>query len=372
MLVRRLLILLTVFGLLAAACGSDDSSDDAAETSGDTSSEASTDSDTGDDAGEDAMEDMGEDVTIDFSFGFPEGHPVYQQVFIPWAEEVNEATGGTVTIEFFPGGALGPPPTEYERIVGGGTDIGWSLTAYTPGRFPASEVVEIPYAFDSAVEATEVLWTLYEEFPEFQAEYDDTKVLGLSTHDVGALWSSTDPMLSIADVEGKSFRSAGASVNRLIEALGGTPVNMPVTELFDAMDRGTVDGTVIAASALLDFNLTPLIASGILCDCYVLNFFVNMNLDKWNELSPAQQTAIDSVTGREFSVRMAEVFDVQYEKSLASVEEAGVQLVELEGDEADAWAAAGDEAVAGWITAATEAGIPAQEMFDRVLELTEG
>jgi TRAP-type C4-dicarboxylate transport system substrate-binding protein len=358
------------FGLVAAACGSDDSSDAAEDTADSTDSGSDDSSDSGSDDG--AMEDFGEDVTIDFSFGFPEGHPVYQQVFIPWAEEVSAATGGTVSVDFFPGGALGPPPTEYERIVGGGTDVGWSLTAYTPGRFPASEVVEIPYAFDSGVQATEVLWTLYDEFPELQAEYDDTKVLALSTHDVGALWSSTDPMLSITDVQGKSFRSAGASVNRLIEALGATPVNMPVTELFDAMDRGTVDGTVIAASALLDFNLTPLISSGILCDCYVLNFFVNMNLDKWNELSPAQQAGIESVSGRDMSIRMAEVFDVQYEKSLASVEEAGVTLVELEGAEAEKWAAAGDEAVAGWITAATEAGVPAQAMYDRVLELTGG
>jgi TRAP-type C4-dicarboxylate transport system substrate-binding protein len=370
---RRLLLLLAAFALLVAACGSDDT-DDTAASGSDADSENTTetnDSDSDSDSGGDAAGgDMGDPATINFSFGFPEGHPVYQEVFLPWADEVNAATDGTVTIEFFPGGALGPPPTEYERIVSGGTDVGWSLTAYTPGRFPASEVVEIPYSFESAVQGTEALWTLYEEFPEFQAEYDDTKVLGLMVHDVGALWSSTDPMLGIDDVQGKSFRSAGPSVNRLITALGATPVNMPVTELFDAMDKGTVDGTVIAASALTDFNLTPLISSGILCDCYVLNFFVNMNLAKWDSLSPAQQAAIEELSGREFSVRAAEVFDRGYQLALEDAEAAGVQLVELEGEEAARWDEAGDIATQQWIEDATEAGIPAQAMYDRLLEIT--
>jgi TRAP-type C4-dicarboxylate transport system substrate-binding protein len=344
---RKLLVFFAVFGMVAAACGSD--------------------TDDGAGGGE-----MGDDATISFAFGFPEGHPVYQQVFIPWAEEINQVTDGTVTVEFFPGGALGPPPNEYERIVGGVNDVGWSLTAYTPGRFPASEIVEVPYSFDSATQATDALWTLYEEFPELQAEYADTKVLGLMTHDVGALWSSSDPMLTIDDVAGNSFRSAGPSVNRLLEALGATPVNMPVTELFDAMDKGTVEGTVIAASALTDFNLTPLITSGILCDCYVLNFFVNMNLDSWNALSPAQQAAIDSVSGRQMSLDAAAVFDAQYQAALDEAEAAGVTLVELEGAEAERWAAAGEVATAQWVEAATEAGVPAQAMLDRLDELTAG
>lgn len=365
-LIGRLLAILALLALIASACGSDDSNvaaDDAAGTD-----DAAVEDDAS--ADETMAEDMGDAVTLSFGFGFPEGHSIYQQVLIPWAEEVSEATDGTVTIEFFPGGALGPPPTEYERVSTGVNDLGWSLPAYTAGQFPLVQAVEMPFLFSSATEGTDALLTLWEEFPELGQEFDDTKLLGLFVHDTGALWSSSGVKTTLADVEGMSLRSAGASVNRLIEQINGDAVNMPVTELFDAMDRGTVDGTVIAASALLDFNLTELLDSGILCDCYVLSFFVSMNLDTWDGLSAAQQAAIESVSGRETWMKTGPVFDEVNAAALAGAAEAGVELYTPEGAELEAWLEASERAVDAWIN--EDGGDPAvrQAMYDRLLEIT--
>lgn len=359
----KLLALLLALSLSAAACGSDTATDAASEAV-DEAVDSAVDGAIGD--------AMGDDVTVSFGLGFPEGWPIYQNVMIDWGDDVNAATDGTVTVEFFPGGALGPPPTEYERVQSGVNDLGLSLTSYTAGRFPLIEAIEMPFLFETAEQGTNALWDLWEEFPELQAEFDDTKILGLFTHDPGALWSSTGVKTSLDDVKGMSLRSAGPSVNRLIEALGATAVNMPVTELYDSMDRGVVDGTIIATSGTADFNLVELSDSGIMCNCYVLAFFITMNLDVWNSLSPAQQSAIESVSGRELSLKTAAVFEANRQRAMDQIAENGVELYVPDGDELARWEQASAVAIQQWIDSVEAEGAPGQEMYDFLVKTTGG
>ncbi len=79
--------------------------------------------------------DFGEVVTLNLGHPFPAKHPIQARALEPWAAEVKRVTQGTVTIEFFAGGALGPAPQTYENAVSGAVDIGWALQGYTPGRF---------------------------------------------------------------------------------------------------------------------------------------------------------------------------------------------------------------------------------------------
>ncbi len=112
---------------------------------------------------------------------------------IPYAEAVNAATDGAVTIEFAAGGSLAAPPATFENTVAGGQDLGWALQGYHAGVFPNTEIVEQPFQFTSAVQATSTLWDLYDEFPALQEEYSDVALLGLWVHDVGDLWTKTPP-----------------------------------------------------------------------------------------------------------------------------------------------------------------------------------
>ena len=100
-----------------------------------------------------------------------------------------------------------------------------------------------------------------------------------------------------------------------------------------------------------------------------MGLIVNMNLDTWNSLSPAQQAAIDSVSGRDFSLDAAAVFDQANEDSFALIEEEGILLTVIEGEELDRWIAAAEPVVTNWIADGEAAGWPAQAMYDRLQEL---
>ena len=314
--------------------------------------------------------DWGPDVELTLGHGFGAPHPINVGVLERWKAAVEDATEGTVTITIIPGGALGPAPGTYENTVAGGQDLGWALQGYTPGRFPLTQVVEAPFVFESAVQGTHVLWDLYEEFDEFQAEYSDVKVLGLWVHDIGDLWTKEGPIDSMEDIAGLSLRSPGPMSGELIRELGGTPVGMPAPEIYDSLDTNRIQGLMIAISALTSFDLYPQLNYGITCNCYVAAQYFVMNLDSWDKLSPAQQAAIDSITPREVSGWGAEVYDAEYVAADIRVTEEGIERFVLSSDPAEEarWFEAGDRVVADWIGAAA-AGEPRQAMWDRLQEL---
>ena len=123
----RLGLLIAVMSLIAAACSPADTTDttDTTEPAASSTTEAPEESTTTGDTGttEPSM-DFGDPVTLNLGHPFPAGHPIQVNALEPLAQAVNEATNGTVTIEFQPGGALAPPPATFENTVAGGQEMG--------------------------------------------------------------------------------------------------------------------------------------------------------------------------------------------------------------------------------------------------------
>lgn len=358
--------------LVVAACSGDDPAEDgdAAATPGDATTDSAAPETTPEDDGEAAGEDMGPAVELSLGHPFPGSHVIQAEVLDDWVQEVADATGGTVNIEIVPGGGLGPPDSMYENTVAGAQDMGWALHGYTPGRFPLMQIVEMPFAFDSAEEATETLWDLYEEFPEFKEEYSDVHVIGLWTHDTGDLWTKGTQVTTMEDMSGLSLRAPGPIQQNLINQLGGSPVGMPAPEIFDSIERGVIDGLLISNSGIDSFSLYDVVDFGLDCNCYVAAMFLTMNQSMWDSLSPEQQAAIDELSGREFSLRAARAYDADSEVNQQKIEDAGIEMTELTGDERERWEEVGRTVAESWIQEQEEAGQPGQAMYDLLLELT--
>ncbi|WP_420619617.1 TRAP transporter substrate-binding protein [Candidatus Poriferisocius sp.] len=307
-------------------------------------------------------------VTISFGHPFPPTHPVHVQVFEPWANEVLLATGGTVTIEFYPSQTLSARSEVYQSTVDGGQGIGWALQGYSVGRFPAAEVVGLPFVFDSAVEATEVLWTLHDEFEAIRNEYADVKLLGLWTHDVADLWLAGDQASDVPDLSGLTVRAPTQIQVEVIETLGGAPVNLSVQEIRDALGQGAIDGVMIANSGLSSYDLYGVLGSGVQCNCYVSASFLAMNQDLWDSLSVSQQRAIERLSGREVSLAAARAYDAASNAVAERYPQEGINKIVLDDTQLAAWRDATQSVVDRWV--GRHAGdFPARAMYDRMLEL---
>ncbi|MFW6188028.1 MAG: hypothetical protein ACOC84_08550, partial [Actinomycetota bacterium] len=113
--------------LLLVACGGDDTEEAAAPDGDDAAEDEETPAE---EAEEEAEEDMGEPVTLTLGHPFPAQHLIQVNMIEPWAEEVAEATEGTVTVEIHPGGALAAATDAYDNAASGAIDMGWALHGY--------------------------------------------------------------------------------------------------------------------------------------------------------------------------------------------------------------------------------------------------
>jgi TRAP-type transport system periplasmic protein len=315
----------------------------------------------------DDMDDFGDEVTLTFGHPFPPTDPIQVNVWEPWIDEISEASGGTINIEIHAGGALGPPPQVYENVVSGAQDIGWTLPGYTPGRFPITQIIEAPFAFPNAIEGTEVAQDLWEEFPEFQAEYDDVKMLALWAMDTGDLFTRDRRVETLEDLAGLTIRSPAPLQSAALEAMGAAAVGMPAPDIYDAVERGVIDGYKLANSATRVFDLGPTTSYRTVCNCYTGAFVLVMNQQAWDRLSPAQQEVMEEHIGSDLALRVAAEHVAAAEEVAATYwPEHEVESVELSEEEFARWRTAVQPVLDAWIAEREAEGVPGQEMADRI------
>jgi TRAP-type C4-dicarboxylate transport system substrate-binding protein len=210
-----------------------------------------------------------------------------------WCKEVEKVTNGKVKVTFYPGGTLSTAPQIYDGIVKGIADVGFSIFSYTRGRFPLTEVVDLPLGYKSGYVATKLINEYFKKFNP--KEMDDAKVMYLHAHGPGILVTKT-PVEKLDDLKGMKIRSTGLS-GKIAAALGGAPVGMPITEAYDALNRGVAEGILTPVEALKQWKLAEVTkcVTENYGSAYSVGFFIVMNKDKWNSLPPDIQKAIEKV-----------------------------------------------------------------------------
>lgn len=348
---RVTVALLALLALVAAACAP---ADEETAVEGD-------DNGNGEASGGD-----GEEISLDFASFVGDQHVLHDSMWVHLADEAEAATDGRVEIQFHLGGALVEGPETIDAVSTGAVDMGWALQGYTAGQFPLTEGIEMPFQHESAVDATEALWDAYEEVPGLQEEYGEVKVIGLWTHDLGELFTIDEPVETLEDFEGKRIRAPGPVQEDLLRALGAEPVSMPSPDIYDSLERGVIDGAMLANSAVLVYDLQDIVDYGTKCGCYVAAGFAVMNQDVWDSLDSDAQQAIDDVAGRELSLRGAAAYDDEYHEADEIMAEAGVEFVEPNDDELQRWFDAAEPMVQDWIDARESDGLPAQDVWDAI------
>lgn len=220
-------------------------------------------------------------IELNYSSFFPAQYVIGESIEA-WAEEIKKRTDGRVNITIFHGGSLTTAENCYEGVVKGTSDIGLSCFAYTSGRFPLLEVLDLPgYPFNAIV-TTRVANDFYKKFKP--QELDDTHVLYLIAHAPGNIFSRK-PIRTLEDFDGKRIRATGLSAT-IVESLGGVPVAMPKGDQYDALLKDIVDGSTSSFNELKGWRLAEVAqySTGPPETGYVTAMYITMNLDKWNSL----------------------------------------------------------------------------------------
>jgi TRAP-type transport system periplasmic protein len=273
-------------------------------------------------------------VKLNYSIFFPAPHK-NTVLATEWAQEIEKRTNGAVKITIFPGGTLTPADKCYDGVVKGISDIGMSVLGYTRGRFPLTEVIDLPLGYKNGLAATKLINIYYQKFKP--KELDDVKVMYLHAHGPGILNTKT-PVKNLEDLKGMKIVCHGLSA-KVVGALGGTPVAMPMPERYDALQKGVAEGAVNPIEALKGWKLGEVIkyTTENFGSAYSTSFFVVMNKEKWNSLPPDVQKTIESIN-QEWIVKTGQGWDDIDKEGREFTLSRGNQIIPLSKEEDEKWA----------------------------------
>ena len=243
-------------------------------------------------------------VTLKVHHFLPSGSGAHTNIIVPWCEKIEKESEGELKCQIYPAMQLGgTPPQLLDQARRGVADIVWSVPTYTAGRYVKSEVFELPFLAVNAQQASKALW----EYTQKNAldEYKGVRPLFMHTTE-GYVLHSNKPIATMDDMKGLKIRTATRISARMMMALGGTPVQMPLPQVPDALSKGVVDGVLVPWEALpatklheiVKYHLDAPLGSPRFANTI---FIFGMNENKYESLTPKQKKVIDDNSGLEAS-----------------------------------------------------------------------
>ena len=306
-------------------------------------------------------------VKLSYSIFFPPTH-IQCETAQTWADEIKKRTHGSVEITLYPAGTLTKAPQCYDGVVNGISDIGMSCFAYTRGRFPLMEGLDLPLGYPTGLTATRAATAMALEFKP--KELEDVHVLYIHAHGPGIL-ASKKPVATLDDMAGLKVRATGLSA-KIVENLAAVPVAMSQPETYEALQKGVVEATFCPVETLKGWKQGEVIES--VTDTSVIGYttsmFVVMNQGSWEKLSPQQQQVLTD-TSAEWVDQHGRAWDQADAEGMAFIKELNRQIITLSTEEQKRWKEAVKPILDEYLATTAAAGLPGEALLEKLQAMIE-
>jgi TRAP-type C4-dicarboxylate transport system substrate-binding protein len=301
-------------------------------------------------------------IELSYSIFFPPSHIQYLTAEA-WAKELENRTNGRLKITLYPGGTLTKAPQVYDGVVNGVSDIGMSCFAYTRGRFPLLEGLDLPLGYPNGMTATRIATEIARKYNP--AEIADVHVLYIHAHGPGLL-ATKKGVRHLEDMQQLKVRATGLSA-KIVDSLGGTAVAMSQPETYEALQRGVVDATFCPIETLKGWKQGEVVNS--VTDTSVIGYttsmFVVMNKDKWENLADDIKEIVTKVSD-EWVDKHGQAWDDADAEGRVFIGELGREIVPLSKDEQFRWKEKVQPILQAYIAATEEKNLPGKELLEEI------
>ncbi|MCD4676286.1 MAG: TRAP transporter substrate-binding protein [Desulfobacula sp.] len=279
-----------------------------------------------------------------------------------WCQEVEKRTNGEITIKYYPSSTLLNPATMYDGVVNGIADIGFTVLAYSRGRFTVAAGIDLPLGYTSGVQATKVANAVLNKFQP--KEFKDTKIMYLHAHGPGVIHTTDKKISTLADLKGLKIRGTGTS-GLIVGALGASAVGKSMRESYTMLQKGVVDGSLHPFEANKGWKLGEVVHNAVKSSAatYTTTFAVFMGKGVWSKLTPAQQKTIKDIND-EWIVKHGEVWDSDDKAGIEFFKSKGGEISELSAAEDKKWEAAVAPVFDTYIKKAKAKGVDGKLVID--------
>jgi TRAP-type C4-dicarboxylate transport system substrate-binding protein len=237
--------------------------------------------------------------------------------FNSWAQRVSDQSGGALKVEVRDGVTLANFANSYDRVMADVVQIGWVQPAFVAGKFPLSEITNLPFMTDDDVSCSMALWRYYKS-PAMEAELKNVVPVWASCLSQTGLHFSK-PLASDTNLSGLKLRVAGKVPSQIVERMGGSPVSMTAEAIYESLQRGTIDGTVTSWAAFEPYKLQEVAFYHVEVPIGSTPSMFVMSRSKYESLSPAARKAIDDNSGDKATLDAAKHFAAQAQRARTMV-----------------------------------------------------
>ena len=287
------------------------------------------------------------------------------RALIPWAQKVEKESGGKIKVQLYHAMSLGggSPATLFDQAKDGVVDLTWTVLGYTPGRFPKTEVFELPFMSGNAESSSKALQEYVEKFAA--DEFKDVKLIAVHTHGPG-LFHTKQPVTGLESLRGMKVRGGSRIINNMLTTLGATPVGMPVPAVTEALSKGVIDGTTIPWEVAPSLKVHELVKNHTTFagnkGLYTQTFAFSMNKGSYDKLPPDLKKVIDANSGIETAAMFGRAMDEGDKVGREIAVKAGNNIVALEAAETQRWLRTASTVESDWVAEVAKKGIDGKKL----------
>jgi TRAP-type C4-dicarboxylate transport system substrate-binding protein len=277
-----------------------------------------------------------ERVQLKISSFTPPPHWTNSQLFQPWAKELEKKSDGKVRAVLFAGNsAFGKIENQTDQVKAGVTDLAWVMNGVPRGRFLRSLIMDLPFMAPDAYSATKAMWAMLPT--HLKEDYVGFKVLAITCHNAGDLFFREKNVERLEDIKGLRIRAPSAQVQALLQHLGAVPVTMGPGQIYEALEKGTMDGLATVYDGIRGFRLENSVKYALSAGVYTTCFNITMNQGRYDSLPAHVKKLIDDTTGDRWVESMPALWDKNDEAGRKLALGKGLKVVPVSAAQRAKW-----------------------------------
>lgn len=314
-----------------------------------------------------------QEVTLRVHTLFPPNGAAVAKGLKPFCEKIATDSNNRLKCQIFPAMQLGGTPQDlYSQAEGGFVDIAFFIPGYNAGRFPITDVFDLPFMFGSAQQGAQAAWDLYEKHGK--KEWGAVKPLAFSPSDLPHFHLKDKPINSASDLKGMKIRAASRMSSRMLSVLGAVPVPMPATQVGEALSKGVVEGTLFPWEGVPPFKIHEMVkyhsvtgpdSNGL----YNAITALVMNKDKYESLPADLKAVIDQNSGLALSRHLGNVWDAAAIEGQKVAQAKGNTINVIPKEELDRWAEISEPLYSEWTETLNKNNLPATVILQDARDL---
>jgi len=312
-------------------------------------------------------------VTLKVHHFWPPGAMPPTRILGPWCDKIAADSNNRMKCQIYPAMQLGGTPAQlFDQAKDGVSDVSFTLPGYTAGRFPIMEVFELPFITSTAEAGSKAAWDYYVKYG--QKEFAGVRPLMFAVHDDGYIHTRDKQVKVMADLKGLKMRAPTRMTNKLLGALGATPVAMPLPQVPEAVAKGVIDGFLLPWEVIPSVKLQEMVKYHSETDpsrpaLYTSVFIMAMNPAKYNALAPDLKAIIDRNSGAVLSAAAGKIWDDSQIAGRKPAVDRGNTFYVIPGAELDNWVKASAGLYDEWAASMDKAGMNGKQMLQDARDL---